>query len=301
MKRIRWTLPRQRSAMGLLFVAPWLLGFVLLFAAPMLESLRFSLHQLTFTGDGLTFDYIGLGNFRKALFENAEYNRTLTEAVTDMLVNVPLILLFSLFSASLLNQKFRGRGLARAVFFLPVILASGVAAEMAHVDLMGMVMDNASLETAGDEGSALLQSFELRGLLLHSGMNIVLVDYLTGAVDRIYEIVSASGVQMLIFLAGLQSISPALYEASRIEGATGYEAFWKITFPMVSPLIVTNVVYSVIDNFTNNQMTLLIRNTAFKSLDFGLGSAMSWLYFLIISLLLVILTALISRKVFYYD
>ncbi|WP_370621885.1 carbohydrate ABC transporter permease [Bacillus sp. JCM 19034] len=130
-------------------------------------------------------------------------------------------------------------------------------------------------------------------------MNEVIISYLTGAVDRIYDIISASGVQIIIFLAGLQAIPSHLYEVSNIEGATPYEAFWKITFPMISPLILTNVIYSVIDSFTGNDMTTLIQQTAFQQFNFGLSAAMSWIYFLIIAVTLAIVTYFISKKVFY--
>jgi ABC-type sugar transport system permease subunit len=120
-------------------------------------------------------------------------------------------------------------------------------------------------------------------------------------VSRIYEIVSQSGVQILIFLAGLQSISPSLYEAAKIEGSTGYEAFWKITFPMISPLILTNLVYTIIDSFISDKTSRLVVETAFKSYNFGLSAAMAWIYFAVIAFVLWITTLLVSRKVFYQD
>lgn len=138
-------------------------------------------------------------------------------------------------------------------------------------------------------------------MLVESGINITFVEYLTGAVSRIYEIVSQSGVQILIFLAGLQSISPSLYEAAKIEGSTGYEAFWKITFPMISPLILTNLVYTIIDSFISDDTSRLVVDTAFKSFDFGLSAAMAWMYFAVIALVLWITTSIVSRKVFYQD
>lgn len=283
----------------MLFVAPWFIGFVLLFMVPLIESFRYSLNFLELTPTGLGMTFQGVSNFKNALLEHAAFNRTLTGSVVNMVVNVPLILIFSLFSASLLNQKFRGRVLARAIFFLPVILASGAIASIETGDFLQAIMRNSNGELT--ENFSLLQSFQLERLLLESGVHPAIVLYLTGSVDRIYQIVSSSGVQILIFLAGLQSIAPSLYEASKIEGATGYESFWKITFPMVSPLILTNVIYTVIDSFTNNEMTNLIQDTAFRTFDFGLSAAMSWIYFLMITIILLIVGALVSKKVFYYD
>ncbi|REK74789.1 carbohydrate ABC transporter permease [Paenibacillus paeoniae] len=299
MARTRLTQNQRKGRMGILFLAPWLIGFILLFALPIGESLRYSLSQLEMTTEGMSMNFIGFDNFQAAFTQHPSYNRVLTEAVIDMVVNVPLIIFFSLFSATLLNQKFRGRGLARAIFFLPVILASGALLGVEGGDILQNVMQSANSQQ-GDSMS-LLKSFELERMLIESGANESIVSYLTDAVNRIYEIISRSGVQILIFLAGLQSISPSLYEAAKIEGATGYEAFWKITFPMISPLILTNVIYTVIDAFSSSQMTVLIQDTAFRTFQFGLSSAMSWIYFLCISIILFIMYSLISRKVFYYD
>lgn len=293
------SLERKKSLYGVLFVTPWMLGFVLLMAIPFFQSLQFSFHKLSLTPEGYTLDFAGLKNYHNIFFVDAWYVRRLTEAVSAMALNVPLIIFFSLFTASLLSQKFHGRMLARAIIFLPVVLASGVIAKLDSGNFLASMMGEASRDIEGNFSG--LQSFELRPLLFEAGLSFEVVNYLTGAVDRIYQIISQSGVQILIFLAGLQSISPSLYEAAKMEGATGYEAFWKITFPMISPLILTNVVYTIIDSFYNNSVTWMIQDAAFGRLDFGVSAAMSWVYFLVISIILVVSTYLISKRVFYYD
>jgi ABC-type sugar transport system permease subunit len=215
-----------------------------------------------------------------------------------MVVNVPLIVIFSLFLAVLLNQKFIGRSIARSIFFLPVILASGVIMTLETSSLVQAVND----QNQGSGGAIhALGAYELAGLMLDAGVSESIVNYLTSAVERIYQIVSQSGVQILIFLAGIQTIAPQLYEASKMEGATGYEAFWKITFPMVSPLILVNMIYTIIDSFSRNEMTDLIKETGFANFDFGLSSAMAWLYFVSIMLILLISSYIVSRKVFYQE
>lgn len=290
------TLAQKKAWMGVLFVTPLIIGLILLFILPLIQSFRFSLSTIRLVEGGFAVDYLGTVNYTNLFSTNPEFPRRLTESVTNMLVNVPIIIIFSLFAAVLLNQKFKGRALARAIFFLPVILAS---AAIANMDISSFVGSTTS--AGGGEDGSIMQSFELQKLLTESGLAPVIVDYITGAVDRIYEIISSSGVQILIFLAGLQSISPTLYESSRIEGATGYEIFWKVTFPMMTPLILTNVVYSIIDSFSHNTINTLISETAFKSFEFGQSAAMSWIYFLVVALILGISTAIISRKVFYYD
>jgi ABC-type sugar transport system permease subunit len=293
------SLQRKKAIYGMLFVTPWLLGFLLLMLIPFVQSLLFSFNKLSLNAEGYSLQFVGLQNYHNIFFVDAWYVRTLTDAVTRMLLDVPLITFFSLFTATLLAQKFRGRMLARAIIFLPVVLASGVIAKLDNGNFLAQMIGSASADMEGNYSG--LRSIELRPLLLQAGLSMDIVSYLTGAVDRIYEIISSSGVQILIFLAGLQSISPSLYEAAKIEGATGYESFWKITFPMISPLILTNVVYSIIDSFYDNSLTQMIQDSAFGRLDFGVSSAMSWIYFLVISLLLAVSTYTISKRVFYYD
>lgn len=283
--------------MGFLYVLPWLLGFIFFFLIPLLSSLRYSLSSVQANSDGLIVHFSGLKNYIEALTVNTEFNRSLADAIMNMVINVPLIVIFSLFLAVLLNQKFIGRSLARSIFFLPVILASGVILSLESTSLIQAVND----QNAGAGAIRGLGTFALEDLMLDAGLSEWVVNYLTSAVSRIYSIVSQSGVQILIFLAGIQTISPQLYEASKMEGATGYEAFWKITFPMVSPLILVNTIYTIIDSFSNNAMTDLIRETGFTQFNFGLSSAMAWLYFAAVALILAASSYLISRKVFYYD
>ncbi|MGU3470649.1 carbohydrate ABC transporter permease [Paenibacillus sp. D51F] len=289
-------LTQAKAMWGFVFSLPLLLGMIMLFILPMIQSFRFSLSSIELVAEGFSVRHRGWTNYSSLFTSNADFPRALTESVANMVVNVPVILIFSLFAAVLLNQKFHGRALARAIFFLPVILASSA---IANLDISSFVGSAAS--SAGDGASGLLESFELKKTMLDSGFAPWIVDYITGAVDRIYEIISSSGVQILIFLAGLQSISPSLYEASRIEGATGYEIFWKVTFPMMTPLILTNLVYSIIDSFSSNDINVLISETAFRQFEFGLSAAMSWIYFAVVGVILAGSTAIISRKVFYYD
>ncbi|WP_246553511.1 carbohydrate ABC transporter permease [Paenibacillus tritici] len=293
----RRTYNDQKALMGFFYVLPWLLGFIFFFLIPLLSSLRYSLSSVQANSDGLIIHFSGLQNYVEALTVNTEFNRSLADAILNMVINVPLIVIFSLFLAVLLNQKFIGRSLARSIFFLPVILASGVILSLESTSLIQAVND----QNAGAGAIQGLGTFELEGMMLDAGLSEWVVDYLTSAVGRIYDIVSQSGVQILIFLAGIQTISPQLYEASKMEGATGYEAFWKITFPMVSPLILVNAIYTIIDSFSNNAMTDLIRETGFTQFNFGLSSAMAWLYFAAVALILAVSSYLISRKVFYYD
>jgi ABC-type sugar transport system permease subunit len=139
------------------------------------------------------------------------------------------------------------------------------------------------------------------GVFLDLGLPLGLVDYIVDLVSRIYEIVRASSVQIIIFIAALQSISPELYEVSKIEGATAYETFWKITFPMVTPLILTNVVYTIIDKYVTSEVVNTAYDTAFTTYNCGLSSAMSVLSTIVMCLILTVVCVLISKKTFYYN
>lgn len=294
-------LAQKRGLVGYLFILPWIIGFLLLLIYPFVQSLRLSFSRVEIAAGGYSLLPMGTGNYAEMLLVHPDYVRIVTESLLNTLANVPLILVFSLFSASLVQHEFRGRTLTRAIFFLPVILGSGVVLRLQAADWMNDIMQ-AALREADVERLG-LQSVNLRALLLESGLNEQFVTYITGAVDRIFEIISASGVQILVFLAGLQSISPSLYEAARMEGATSWEMFWKVTFPVVSPLILANAVYTIIDSFTrhDNQTMELVRDVAFAQSNYGLSAAMAWGYFVVVMLVLVAIFGIGSRRVFYQE
>ncbi|MFF3924918.1 carbohydrate ABC transporter permease [Paenibacillus lactis] len=298
--KLRLSLTQKRSMLGLLFIAPWLIGFVFLFAGPLLQSILFSFSKLVISPGGYELEAVGWQNFKDALFVDANFNRILTESILGTVVDVPLILFFSLFSAVLLNQKFRGRALARAIFFLPVILASGAISAAETSGLINLV-GNASVAEELGTASGQFNVLSMVRVLTEAGFPITITDYIVEAVMRIYDIISSSGVQILIFLAALQAVPSSMYEVAKIEGATAYESFWKITFPMVSPLILTNMIYTIIDSFMDSTVTRTIYETAFKTQNFGLSAAMAWLYTIVVSLLLVIMGIIVSRRTFYQN
>lgn len=288
----------QKALWGFIFVSPWLLGFLFFFLAPLITSLQYSFSKVEASSSGIQTSFIGISNYKDALLVNPNFNRELVTSITDILIDVPLVLIFSLFVAVILNQDFFGRGIARSIFFLPVILASGV---IVGLEAESLVQEINQQNAAMGGISNALRAFELERIMIGAGVNETIVLYLTGAVSRIYEIVSLSGVQILIFLAAIQGISPSVYEAAKMEGATGYEAFWKITLPMVSPLILVNLIYTIIDSFSRSPVTELIMSTGFDNFNFGLSSAMAWIYFISIMLILGISSYLISKKVFYQE
>jgi ABC-type sugar transport system permease subunit len=210
----------------------------------------------------------------------------------------------------LLNQKMRGRAIFRAVFFIPVIVSTGI---IEWIDLQDQMAENAgemngagpgiSASTGGEEetGNGLISMMDVRNLFGNMAVGTELVSYVIQIVNEVYNIVNKSGVQMLIFLSGLQSISPAIYESCQMDGATGWETFWKITFPMISPMILVNAVYTVIDSFTSqdNQMMAFIK-TIYEGPDGTVrATAMAWIYFLVVILVLLVVAAIMGGYVFY--
>lgn len=296
----RLSLEKRRNIMGMLFVLPFVVGLLMFFLVPILQSFVFSIGRLDVNPGGYSWQYVGLANYETAFLIHPNFRRLLFNSIRDMVLNVPLIVIFSFFTSTLLNQKFRGRPFARMLIFLPVILATGIIASIDQNDMLLNMIRNADPEARSGD---VIGAFQLRELLLKTRIDHRFITYITGAIDRIYEIIVASGVQIMIFLAGLQTIPPSLFEASNIEGATGWENFWKITFPMVSPLILVNAVYTIIDSLTmqTNAVMQLIRDTAFINLSYGFSSAMAFSYFILISLVLIVVVALISKLVFYHE
>ncbi|HBA50665.1 MAG TPA: sugar ABC transporter permease [Lachnospiraceae bacterium] len=297
------TLRGKEAVAGYVFAIPFLVGFFGLFLPMLIKSIQFSFSNMTVEQGGYVLTKAannGLEHYIRALTIDPDFNLSLLGAVKDMAVNVPLIIIFSFFAANLLNMKFRGRGVARSIFFLPVILTSGIVLGIESSDLLQATLGPEGMLSADDANTV----FNVAGFLInYTNLPSGIVMYLSQAVLGIYDIVISSGVQILIFLAGLQGISPSLYEASNMEGATAWENFWKITFPMISPLILVNAIYTIIDSFTsaNNELMQEIKNTIFSDVKYGYGSAMAWIYFLVITIIICIVGGIIGKRVFYMD
>ncbi|MCR5427801.1 MAG: sugar ABC transporter permease [Lachnospiraceae bacterium] len=300
--KLRLTLLGREALAGLGFALPFLIGFFGLFLPMIVKSVTYSFSNMAVESTGYVLTPAAKGGFEhyiRALTIDPDFNRMLLQAILDMFTKVPLVIIFSFFMANLLNQKFHGRAVARSILFLPVILTSGVVLGLESSDLLLTTLSPA--EMTGTDFSTIIN---VSGLLLeYTDLPASAINFLASAVNGIYSIIIASGVQILIFLAGLQSISPSLYEASAMEGATAWESFWKITFPMISPLILVNSIYTIIDSFTSETNAIMkdIKATIFDEVKYGLGSAMAWIYFVCIAIILLIVGGIISRHVFYND
>ena len=296
------TLEGKNAITGYLFLLPFIIGFLAFMFFPILESLRMVFSNVRIDTDrhGFFMTFTGLENLKRVLTVDPEFNRFVTEEIGRMVLIVPAIIIFSLFVALLLNQEFKARSIVRAIFFLPVILSSGV--------MIGLETNNSLLNSMADiikEGNLMKSSITkvLEDILVAEGAASDFMGYIFRIINQIYDIAMASGIQIIIFLSALQTIPPSMFEAAKIEGATSWECFWKITFPMVSPLILVNIVYSVIDYFlrTDNRVMAKINISLIRLMQFGFATAMAWVYFLAVIIIIGIAMGLISRKVYYYE
>ncbi|TLS52613.1 sugar ABC transporter permease [Paenibacillus antri] len=267
---------------GYSFISLWVVGFLMFLAVPFGQSLYYSFNKMTLTNQGLVASFNGLAYYREAFTLDVEFVPKLMSTVTTMVVHVPLIIVFAMFSALLLNRPFRGRMLFRSIFFLPVIIASGMV-----------------LQKLLEQGAATLPIFvqyDLARILSQYVPGEVLLPLLRMA-DSLTLVMWDSGVQILIFLAGLQSISPSLYEAAKCDGATPWESFWKVTFPMITPMILVNILFSIVNSFTkvNNSVMQYIHTVAFKENDYGYGAALGWIYFAIIFAIILLVMLMFRR------
>lgn len=290
---------KKRAITGYLFILPFLIGFFAFVAGPLITSLRMSFSSVSLdSASGFTLKYIGIGNYLKALTIDKDFNRLLWESVKSLLVDVPCIILFSLIIAVLLNRKFPGRSAVRAIFFMPVILASGV--------VLGMEKSNTLLNGVQElqkSASDTTITTALQNLLLGAMGQNAFVDIILNIINHLYEIVISSSIQTVIFLSALQTINPSIYEAAEMEGCSQWECFWKITIPMVSPMILVNWIYTIVDRFVraDNEVMQKILDTMNITLDYGFSSAMAWIYCIAMLALIGISTLIISRMVYYYD
>ncbi len=304
MKKTKLSLHGRRALYGLIFISPWLLGILLFFVNPIVRTVQFSFSDIIIDkeGGGYSTVFIGIRNFYEAFRGDIEFPKRLLASLIQMVTEVPIILIFSFFVAVLLKDRFRGSTTVKTIFFLTVVLSSGVFLRMQaeSAGANSIVIGGAAQSLGGV--MAKMSTFDIQAFLYQIGLSENIIHYIVEPINNLYLLMTRSGIQIFIFLAGLHSISPSLYEACHIEGATGWEAFWKVTFPMVSPLILVNTVYTVIDSFTSYTNTTIdyIWNTAFgTSVRFAYSSALSLIYFVIVGVALAVISAAVSRKVFY--
>lgn len=297
-----WT-GSKKEAVGYLFLLPLILGLCFIYIPILVQSFLFSVSDLTVTQQGLVAKYMGFSNYYKAFFVDPDFRQLLLASVGDMLINVPTIIIFSFFIANVLNQKFFGRLTARVIFFIPVIIATGVISAAESGDLLlASYQSGGKLDMGGLESNFFSYQTFIE-ILRNAGLGETFVNIIEYAIDRLYTIVTSCGVQLLIFLAGLQSIPPSMFEAAKVEGATQWEIFWKISFSYISPLILLNLVYTVIDCFFSfkNPMISTITSVLKNPSQYSWGTTLAWIYMGIAIVFLVIIWAFVRKFIVYQE
>lgn len=293
-------LQKRKAISGYLFISPFIIGFLAFMIQPLIQSLHMSFSDVQLGAGEFKTVWKGLDNYNYAFRVDANFVRLLTEELSRMAIYSVAIMVFSFFVALVLNQKFKGRALVRSVFFLPVILASGVMLKLDSDNaLMAAVAQTVEMNAQGTTSI----SDALQEILRTTGVGVRAFEKLFEVIDNIYDVAISSGIQIIIFLSGLQTISVSMYEAADIEGCTKWESLWKITFPMVSSLFLVNWIYTVVDFCMRSDNEVIEKITTYMNvnLNYGLASAMSWTYFVLVMAIIGVSSLIISKGVYYYD
>ena len=299
---------RKKHLYGYGFIGLWFIGTVWLFIIPVIKSIEYSfsnamMHDKAdalaagYTSAGIHTEWNNFANYIKAFTGDPDFPKNLVESIGQIIPQAFVIMIFSLFIAIMLNQKFRGRTFARAIFFLPVLIATGPIITVINGDMASQGISGAT------QFSALFKTDLVSELMQFVGINNInpkFTEAIESLTSDVLNLVWNSGIQILIFLSALQNIPPSAKEAANMEGATAWEFFWKITFPMISPMILANLIYTIIDAFVatdNKVMNLILKNSRLG--DYGYSAAMAWIYFAIIGAILGIVVLIVNRFVYY--
>ncbi|MBE6809698.1 MAG: sugar ABC transporter permease [Ruminococcaceae bacterium] len=294
-KKGKSNLLRKRGYYGYFFILPLIIGVLFVFIPNLYHTFQYSVSSLELGKTGYDATFEGFSQYKAAFTKDANFVPYLVNELKSFLTDVPVITIFSMFIAVLLNGRFRGRTIARLIFFIPVILSTGIISSIeANTDLLANVESNmASSETSLVSG--------LSNMLLQMNLPDFIIDIIDSAISGIYSVVQRSGMQIFILLTGLQEIPPSLYEAAEVEGCNGWESFWKITFPMMGPHIRISIVYTIVDltSRTDTVLAEYINLLAFRSNMFSLGTAMYVIYLLIVLIMVGIVLYVLNRFIKY--
>lgn len=281
---------RLKNRYGLIFVSPWILGMLLFFVIPVAKSVIYSFSKVSVFSGEIEMNFIGLDNYRKILISDPNYLNQLIASVTPLIYSLPIIVLLSMVLAILLNQKFRGRLIFRALYFLPVIIATGEVIDYLFQTTRG------GLTSIGVSESFSAGMIDISEIVSQLGFSGQTAEIIMMVINRIFDLIWSCGIQTVLFLAGLQSIPSSVYEASKVEGANKWEEFWFITFPSLSRITLLVLVFTMIELITDEQTELVTRvYDTMHTAVYDLSSAMIWFYFLISGTVMGIIVLLYNR------
>lgn len=297
-KGLKISYERRKGLYGYGFIALWAIGAIYFFILPVIKSLIYSFNSTLPKVGYMEMTFVGWDNYINAVVNDANYTQNLTSVLGQTLLKTPLIIIFSIFIAIILNQKFKGRTFARAVFFLPVIIATGPV-----FDIINGNMNTGGYTGGTEQFSSMFETNLVDQLLTFLGVYNIsdkLTNIITTLTDSIFNMVWNAGIQILLFLAALQNIPFSAKEAAQMEGATSWEYFWKITIPYISPMILASLVYTVVDSFVDptNAVMQQVASKA-SAWEHGYMAAMAWFYFAIVAVILAIVVLIVNRFVYY--
>ena len=296
---MRGSLKKREAVWGVIFVSPWLVGVAVLVAWPLVRTLLLSFQEVTVL-TGLGAEWVGLANYQDVLSRDVEFIPALFGTVTDLVSNAPVVMVFSLAVALLLAPIVRGQYFLRAIFFLPVVIHSaGVIKQLLSIDTGGEMMISSLRSLQSVLGAT---SVEVQGSAFGLERTLSFVGPIRVVLDRLTVIIWRTGVQILLFVAGLNSIPKSLYEAAKVDGSTGWESFWKITLPMLSPVILVAGIFTLVDALSdplNAVLQYVIAISLGSQASMGYGSAMAVMYFVVVFALILLFLRIASRMVFY--
>lgn len=276
-KKHRLSYTGRKALYGYCFIAVWILGFITFFLRPLITTVIYSMNDIKFNASGTELTFNNFSAYRMTLLEDPELLRKVLGCFTNLFYTVPVIVILSILIAVMLNSNFLGKTFFRAVFFLPVIISGGaVLSVIRGNDVMTLVVEGTK------SSGSMLQVSDVQSVISNFNLPEELSSFLISVSNTVFDMLWKSGIQILLFLGALQTISPSIYEASMIEGASNWDNFWKITMPMISPMIVVAVIYSVIDSFTDSQnavMSQIISDATY--LKYTNASVLSVIYFIL--------------------
>lgn len=294
---MKFGLEKRKVISGYIFISPWFIGFLAFLVYPLIMSLYMSFRKML-SVSGMEMEFTGGENYSRAVLKDINFIPLFYQAIQDAFMEIPLILVFALFMAILLNHEVVGRVFFRSAFFLPVVIGSGFVMEQLLGQGVGALQTVAADPTVVNAG--VTNGLQLPGIIAqYLPGNIV--ETLGDILGRLTLIFWKTGIQILLFLAGLQGISESLYESAKCDGATPWEMFWKITFPLMTPVLLLNAIFTLVDSFTDvrNQVMQYIMRAAFTNIEMGYASALGWIYFLFVFILIVLIFALTRKKIVY--
>lgn len=274
-KRSGASLETVKNRAGATFVIHWTIGLIMFFGHPLVNSVWYAFNNVRIEPGKIVTEFVGIRHFYTILQEDPKYLNHLRDSLGMLFYSLPIIIALSLILAVILNQKFYGRTVFRAIFFIPVIMSTSVVMNLLNSDFITL-----PLFSSGEAGAGII---DYRGIIANLDIPDTFSPILTFLLSNTISLIWSCGVQTILFLAGLQSIPSSLYEVSKIEGANKWEEFWLITVPSLRNILSLVIIYTMIDLFADMKNQVI--STAYSlmiSQNFGESSAMLWFYFAIV-------------------